>query len=113
MKIDDFREEMQPIFMKDIDDFMKKLNNCKEEIILAFIAKYGLQPDEVRLCYQENTFWVDKIEFVKPTPEYKKAVNALRTIAEGSACNCENECAKCHAIQALQEIEGLVYGDEK
>jgi hypothetical protein len=57
-------EELIGDAQKQINDFYKKLNETKEDIIKAFIAKYGYQPDEIVLHEQTTEYgkqyWVDK-----------------------------------------------------
>lgn len=40
----------------------KEIAERKEEILEAFVAKYGYQPDEMILCDQPSTgkFWIEK-----------------------------------------------------
>ena len=63
--IEQHREDLTDILKKSIDDFVQKTSECKEEILLAFIAKYGCHPDEVVACQMTNhngvtQFWVEK-----------------------------------------------------
>lgn len=60
--IDDWREEINELFLKSSNEALKLINNMQTEIIIAFCAKYNLQPNEVVLCYQGNKFWVEKRE---------------------------------------------------
>lgn len=36
--------------------------------------------------------------------KFAYAVNSLKAIAEGNSCACKNGCAKCDAIETLEEI---------
>ena len=60
--MEELRKEFNSIFHNKCEEFALKIMECQDEIILAFMAKYGLQPDECVLCYQENKFWVEKKE---------------------------------------------------
>ncbi len=58
--IEEFRQEINDLMVKCSNDAVKMMVNMQSEIMIAFCAKYGLQPDEVILCYQGNKFWVEK-----------------------------------------------------
>lgn len=58
--MDEIREEIQGIAKQCMDEALKTIINTKEEILIAFIAKYGLQPDEIAMCYQGTRCWVEK-----------------------------------------------------
>lgn len=58
--IEDFREEINELFKKSSCEAAKFMVNCQTEIMIAFCAKYAIQPDEIILCYQGNRFWVEK-----------------------------------------------------
>lgn len=56
--------DLDDIISFKINEFYSKLNETKEEIIRAFIAKYGLPPDEIELCEQDmdygKRFWIQR-----------------------------------------------------
>ena len=56
-------------YLQQVQEFYKNLNETKEDIIKAFIAKYGYQPDEIVLHEQTTQYgkqyWVD----VKKDPD--------------------------------------------
>jgi hypothetical protein len=54
--MDEIREELSK---KSIDAW-KMFNEMQEEILIAFMAKYGLQPEEVVLCHQGTKIWVER-----------------------------------------------------
>ena len=56
----EIREEIQQIAKENIDFAMKIIDNIKEEILIAFLAKYGAQPDEIVCCYKDGEWWVEK-----------------------------------------------------
>lgn len=63
--IEKYREDLTDIVKKSMDSFVQKTIECKEEILLAFIAKYGCHPDDVIACQMTNKngvikFWVEK-----------------------------------------------------
>jgi len=58
--IDEMREEFQALFKISVEEAIKKIHDTQEEIMIAFMAKYKLYPEEVRLCYQGTNFWVEK-----------------------------------------------------
>ena len=63
--MDDWREEFNELFKKSTNEAMKIMLNCSTDILIAFCAKYGIQPDEAILCYQGNKFWVEKKEMTE------------------------------------------------
>jgi hypothetical protein len=58
--MDEYRIEFTELFLESAQEFAIKLGECQSEILLAFCAKYGMQPDEAVLLYQGNKFWVEK-----------------------------------------------------
>jgi hypothetical protein len=48
--------------MKSATDAAKMMVESQTEIMIAFMAKYGIQPNECILCYQGNKFWVESKE---------------------------------------------------
>lgn len=58
--IEEWREELNALFLKSSAESLKIMHDMQSEIIIAFIAKYKLQPEEVIMCFQNNTFWVEK-----------------------------------------------------
>ena len=59
--IEEWRQEiLHELMMKSANDAAKLMNEMQSEILIAFCAKYNLQPDQAVLCYQGNKFWVDK-----------------------------------------------------
>lgn len=63
--IEQYREDLTDIVKKSVDSFVRKTTECKEEILLAFIAKYGCHPDEIVACQMTRPdgvteFWVEK-----------------------------------------------------
>lgn len=57
--IEEFRQELSELIKKSSNEAAKLMANMQEEIIIAFIAKYKLQPEEVILFYEGNKFWVE------------------------------------------------------
>lgn len=62
----------------------KEIAMRKEDILEAFIAKYGYEPDDMIVCEQPSTgsFWVEK-----RTTEYKHAQECLK-IADAKLEKC-------------------------
>ena len=58
--MDEIREELNTIARESMEEAIKNIISMKEEILIAFIAKQGLQPDEVVICYQGTRCWVEK-----------------------------------------------------
>lgn len=63
--IEQYRENLAETIKKSVESFVQKTSACKEEILLAFIAKYGCHPDEVVACQATNAngvteFWIEK-----------------------------------------------------
>jgi hypothetical protein len=63
--IEEYREEFTDIIKTSVDAFMRKTTECKEEILLAFIAKYECHPDEITACQMTKPngvteFWIEK-----------------------------------------------------
>lgn len=58
--IEEWREEINEMVRKSQNDAAKLMVDMQTEIMIAFAAKYKLQPNEVILCYQGNKFWVEK-----------------------------------------------------
>ena len=103
MKSKNLKSDIPDIIDKRIRDFYANLNETKEEIIRAFIAKYGAQPDEIQLMEQQTKdgirLWVEK----KPTLD-----------KWGNDCgNCSGELFKevhlCQNCQLPYETGGRVW----
>ena len=62
--IEELKKYISDILVNHSHEFAAKLSQCREEIILAFMAKYGLQPNQCKLIYQDNEFWVEAKEDV-------------------------------------------------
>jgi hypothetical protein len=58
--IEEWRLEINDLFTKSVNEAAKIMNDMQSEIIIAFCAKYGLEPNQCILCYQGNKFWVEK-----------------------------------------------------
>lgn len=63
--IEQYREDLTDVLKKSMDNFIRKTTEVKEEILLAFIAKYSCHPDEVIACQMTcqngvTHFWVEK-----------------------------------------------------
>jgi hypothetical protein len=61
--IEQYREDLTDVIKESVDIFVRKTTECKEEILLAFIAKYGCHPDQVVACQMTKPdgvteFWV-------------------------------------------------------
>lgn len=60
MTIEEWRESINDMMKKSANDAAKIMTDMSTEIVIAFCAKYHLQPEEAVLCYQGNKFWVDQ-----------------------------------------------------
>jgi len=64
MTIEEWRESINDMMKKSANDAAQIMIDMSAEIVIAFCAKYHLQPEEAVLCYQGNKFWVDKKESI-------------------------------------------------
>ena len=58
--MDEIRVEIHNLATGSMEEASKAIFSAQEEILIAFIAKYGIQPDEAALCFQGSRFWVEK-----------------------------------------------------
>jgi hypothetical protein len=78
--MEDWRIELNDLFMKSANDAAIMMANMQSEIMIAFCTKYGIPPNECILCYQGNQFWVEKKECKwinvkdKLPPKWKKVL---------------------------------------
>ena len=60
MTIDEYREEIQKAAEVSMEAATKMISDNQENILIAFVAKYGLPPEEIVSCFQNGKFWVEK-----------------------------------------------------
>lgn len=58
--IEEWRIDLYSKLEKSVEEAMKTIINCHEEILIAFCAKYKIPPNEIVVCYEGNKFWVEK-----------------------------------------------------
>lgn len=80
--IEEWRDELQAIVKISVDEASRLIANSKEEILIAFMAKYSLQPNECIVCYSGDKFWVERKETIASDSVYElikcqKAFNIL------------------------------------
>jgi len=85
----------------------KALNDNKEEIVKAFIAKHGVQPDECEIIEQRtNTgtkWWVQKRERIEPDK------NKWTQVPQNSYESRTFQCNTCGARRAWNNLGHLCY----
>lgn len=59
--IEEWREEINGLFVKSANETAKLLAHMQSEILIAFCAKYSIMPDQATLCYQANKIWVERL----------------------------------------------------
>lgn len=62
IRLTDNIEKLHLAMNDSIQVFNKTLYECREEILVAFMAKYGLQPDECEQVIQGNIWYVRRKE---------------------------------------------------
>lgn len=73
----------------------KEIIEKREEVLEAFVAKYGYQPDEMVICEQpsQGLWWVDKrskwIPVKSKLPEDKQIVLVINEHHEMAVCECK------------------------
>ena len=60
--IEEWRIELNNLMNKNSEEAIKIMCEVSEEIVIAFCAKYKLNPEEAISVYQGNKFWVEKID---------------------------------------------------
>jgi predicted Holliday junction resolvase-like endonuclease len=58
--IEEHRKEIQSLAEKSVKESVDLIHSISEEIMIAFMAKYKLSPEQCVLKYQGNKFWVEK-----------------------------------------------------
>jgi len=82
-KIEEFKKTVntfQRLYKESVEEFSLKLSEMQEEIILGFLAKYNIQPDQIRLCYQGNNFWVEKKDNIDYQEKYRELADYLKIV---------------------------------
>src|ERR1700679_3112234 len=78
--IEEHREILQGIATESMEEAVKIIIECHEEIVIAFMAKYKLSPEDVITCHEGNKFWVEKRDdehIIKMTEGRIKSYNNL------------------------------------
>jgi len=91
----------------NLREVFKALNDNKEEIVKAFIAKHGFQPDECEIIEQiTNTgtkWWVQKRERIEPDK------NKWTQVPQNSYESRTFQCNTCGARRAWNNLGHLCY----
>lgn len=72
------KDAIHDLAIKNAEDIAAR----KEEILEAFVAKYGYQPDEMILCEQPSIgkFWVEKKEHQDYKAKYEEVKEMLLSV---------------------------------
>lgn len=95
--IEQYRDHLTDMMRQSTEKFISEITKCKEEILIAFLAKYDAEPDDVIACQMTDQnggmkFWVEKkipneIDYCLHEETYTLACGSDRCIQCGKLLN--------------------------